>query len=307
MESEEFLKKHEIKQDLKKLIKLHKEILDMNFNNQDLYILTDELSTKVNDEISNFMEKENISYEEYKKIAEDVDRISKEEKYYHDLGEDRLYQIFEACNVHETVEILMNMDCDKNFIINCFSDSENMLEASRKYSIINEEPFIYEDKENDIYVTKDDLSFIYGEKELENKTEEELESLGKSLAENFIEYSKNSFLNFSEYVVEKAEDLEEAKKVIENFCKREYGEDTEVDFSNLSKVDIAYTTTEDGQHNIQVVADLINNKTITYLDEKQIEELQYSSLEKLSFDIDHSTFDDLVRIDLDEETEEDEL
>ena len=41
MESEEFLKKHEIKQDLKKLIKLHKEILDMNFNNQDLYILTD--------------------------------------------------------------------------------------------------------------------------------------------------------------------------------------------------------------------------------------------------------------------------
>ena len=109
MESEEFLKKHEIKQDLKKLIKLHKEILDMNFNNQDLYILTDELSTKVNDEISNFMEKENISYEEYKKIAEDVDRISKEEKYYHDLGEDRLYQIFEACNVHETVEILMNI------------------------------------------------------------------------------------------------------------------------------------------------------------------------------------------------------
>ena len=307
MESEEFLKKHEIKKDLKKLIKLHKEILDMNFNNQDLYILTDELSTKVNDEISNFMEKENISYEEYKKIAEDVDRISKEEKYYHDLGEDRLYQIFEACNVHETVEILMNMDCDKNFIINCFSDSENMLEASRKYSIINEEPFIYEDKENDIYVTKDDLSFIYGEKELENKTEEELESLGKSLADNFIEYSKNSFLDFSEYVVDQAEYLEEAKKVIENFCKREYGEDTEVDFSNLSKVDIAYTTTEDGQHNIQVVADLINNKTITYLDEKQIEELQYSSLEKLSFDIDHSTFDDLVRIDLDEETEEDEL
>lgn len=308
MESEEFLKKHEIKQDLKKLIKLHKEILDMNFNNQDLYILTDELSTKVNDEISNFMKKENISYEEYKKIAEDVDRISKEEKYYHDLGEDRLYQIFEACNVHETVEILMNMDCDKNFIINCFSDSENMLEASRKYSIINEEPFIYEDKENDIYVTKDDLSFIYGEKELENKTKEELESLGKSLADNFIEYSKNSYLlDFSEYVVDQAENLEEAKKVIENFCKREYGEDTEVDFSNLSKVDIAYTTTEDGQHNIQVVADLINNKTITYLDEKQIEELQYSSLEKLSFDIDHSTFDDLVRIDLEEEEEEDEL
>lgn len=307
MESEEFLKKHEIKQDLKKLIKLHKEILDMNFNNQDLYILTDELSTKVNDEISNFMEKENISYEEYKKIAEDVDIISKEEKYYHDLGEDRLYQIFEACNVHEIVDILIKKGCDKNFIINCFSDSENMLEASRKYSIINEEPFIYEDKENDIYVTKDDLSFIYGEKDLENKTEEELESLGKSLADNFIEYSKNSFLDFSEYVVDQAEYLEEAKKVIENFCKREYGEDTEVDFSNLSKVDIAYTTTEDGQHNIQVVADLINNKTITYLDEKQIEELQYSSLEKLSFDIDHSTFDDLVRIDLDEETEEDEL
>lgn len=308
MESEEFLKKYEIKQDLEKLIKIHKEILDMNFNSKDLYILTDELSTKVNDEISNFMEKENISYEEYKKIAEDVDRISKEEKYYHDLGEDRLYQIFEACNVHETVEILMNMGCDKNFIINCFSDSENMLEASRKYSIINEEPFIYEDKENDIYVTKDDLSFIYGEKDLENKTEEELESLGKSLAENFVEYSKNSYLlDFSEYVVDQAENLEKAKEVIKEFCENEYGEDSEVDFGNLSKVDIAYTNTEDEKHEIQVSADLINNKLNTYLDGEIYESNKYSSLKDLSFDIEHTDFDTLVRIDLDEETEEDEL
>lgn len=314
MESEEFLKKHEIKQDLKKLIKLHKEILDMNFNNKDLYILTDELSTKVNDEISNFMKNNNINYEEYKKMAEDVDRISKEEKYYHNLGEDRLYQIFEACNVHETVEILMNMGCDKNFIINCFSDSENMLEASRKYSIIEEEPFIYEDKENDIYVTKDDLSFIYGEKELENKTEEELESLGKSLADNFIEYSKNSYLlDFSEYVVDQAEYLEKAKEVIKEFCENEYGEDYEededvnVDFSNLSKVDIAYSITEDGKYNIQTSVDLINNSIVKYLDNNIYEKKKFSSLKDLTKEIGNTTFSELVSIDLDEETEEDEL
>lgn len=308
MESEEFLKKHEIKQDLKKLIKLHKEILDMNFNNQDLYILTDELSTKVNDEISSFMKNNSISYSEYKEMAKDVDKKFTEDKNFRELGEDRLNQIFETCNIYETVDILNNFGFDKQFILDCFIDSNNILEASRNYSMINNEPFIYEDKENDIYVTKDDLSFIYGEKELENKTEEELESLGKSLADNFIEYSKNScIMEFSDYVVDQAENLEKAKEAIKEFCENEYGEDSEVDFGNLSKVDIAYTNTEDEKHEIQVSADLVNNRLNTYLDGKEYESIKYPTLGDLEKEIENTTFDDLVRIDLEEETEEDEL
>ena len=34
----DFIEKYETKQDLENLIKLHKEILDTNFNNKDLYI-----------------------------------------------------------------------------------------------------------------------------------------------------------------------------------------------------------------------------------------------------------------------------
>lgn len=308
MESNDVLKKYSKENDLKKLIRLYKDLLDMNFNNQDLYILTDELSTKVNDEISNFMKNENISHEDYKRLSEQVDLEVKEEKNLQVLGNDRLNGIFETCNTRETVEILDNFKFDKDYIVSCFSEPEEILEASRSYSMINEEEFIYEDKENDIYVTKDDLSFIYGEKDLENKTEEELESLGKSLADNFIEYSKNScIMEFSDYVVDQAENLEKAKEAIKEFCENEYGEDSEVDFGNLSKVDIAYTNTEDEKHEIQVSADLVNNRLNTYLDGKEYESIKYPTLGDLEKEIENTSFDDLVRIDLEEETEEDEL
>lgn len=308
MNYKDFIEKYETKQDLKNLIKLHKEILDMNFNNKDLYILTDKLSTKVNNEISNYMKNNNISYSEYKEMVKDVDKKFTEDKNFRELGEDRLNQIFETCNTYETVDILNDFGFDKQFILDCFIDSNNILEASRNFSMINNEPFIYEDKEKDIYVTKDDLSYIYGEKDLENKTEEELQILGKSLAENYIEYSKNNYLlEFSEYVVDQEEKLEEIKETIKDFCINEYGEDSKVDFGNLSKVDLAYTTTEDGKHEIQVSADLVNNRLNTYLDGKEYESIKYPTLGDLEKEIENTTFDDLVRIDSDEETEEDEL
>ena len=38
--------------------------------------------------------------------------------------------------------------------------------------------------------------------------------------------------------------------------KREYGDEEEADFSNLTNIGLAYTTTEDERHEIQVTANL---------------------------------------------------
>ena len=49
------------------------------------------------------------------------------------------------------------------------------------------------------------------------------------------------------------EDLEKAKELITEFCAEEY--DSEPDFSDLRKVDIAYTTITDEEVSVQVSVD----------------------------------------------------
>ena len=51
--------------------------------------------------------------------------------------------------------------------------------------------------------------------------------------------------------------LEEAKRLIEDFCDAEYGRGC-ADFSDLEHIGIAYTTTEDERHEIQVEVNLLD-------------------------------------------------
>ena len=75
-------------------------------------------------------------------------------------------------------------------------------------------------------------------------------------------------------------DLETAKNHINEFCQAEYG--TNADFSNLSKVDIAYTTDEDNGLEIQVSADLEQYRMIFAYDGNIVREEQYESLADMS-------------------------
>ena len=75
------------------------------------------------------MEKNNISYNDYKRISEDVKYNLKEDDCLQKLGNDKLEMILEDCSVKETVDILKSFDIDNDFIINCFSEKENQKEA----------------------------------------------------------------------------------------------------------------------------------------------------------------------------------
>ena len=63
--------------------------------------------------------------------------------------------------------------------------------------------------------------------------------------------------------------LEKIKKEINDFCLREY--DAPADFSNLHRVNIAYTDSIDGLHDLQVYLDLIDHK-VFYLTDEEISE-----------------------------------
>ena len=74
--------------------------------------------------------------------------------------------------------------------------------------------------------------------------------------------------------------LTHAKNLIRDFCLEEY--DSEPDFSNLSKIGIAYTNATDEEIPIQVNVDLVGYRVERYLGEVLIDERQYESLGELT-------------------------
>ena len=88
---------------------------------------------------------------------------------------------------------------------------------------------------------------------------------------------------------------ERAKGLISDFCQSEYG--FEADFSDPTKIGIAYTTITDDEIPIQVNIDLVNFRLERYLDDAHLETRQYGSLQELiSNELDNLDFSDLVHV-----------
>ena len=95
--------------------------------------------------------------------------------------------------------------------------------------------------------------------------------------------------------------LTRAQKLIHDFCLEEY--DSEPDFSDLSKIGIAYTNATDEEIPIQVNVDLVGYRVERYLGELLIDERQYESLKDLTeTELEALDFSELVSV-TDEELE----
>ena len=95
--------------------------------------------------------------------------------------------------------------------------------------------------------------------------------------------------------------LTHAKNLIREFCQEEY--DSEPDFSDLSKIGVAYTHATDEDIPIQVNVDLVGYRVERYLGEVLIDERQYESLEDLTeTELEALDFSELVSV-TDEELE----
>ena len=95
--------------------------------------------------------------------------------------------------------------------------------------------------------------------------------------------------------------LTHAKNLIRDFCLEEY--DSEPDFSDLSKIGVAYTNATDEEIPIQVNVDLVGYRVERYLGEVLIDERQYESLEDLTeTELEALDFSELVSV-TDEELE----
>ena len=95
--------------------------------------------------------------------------------------------------------------------------------------------------------------------------------------------------------------LTHAKNLIREFCQEEY--DSEPDFSDLTKIGIAYTNATDEEIPIQVNVDLVGYRVERYLGKVLIDERQYESLEDLTeTELEALDFSELVSV-TDEELE----
>ena len=89
--------------------------------------------------------------------------------------------------------------------------------------------------------------------------------------------------------------LEHAKTLIDEFCACEYA--SQADFSDLSKVSVAYTTVGDGELYLQVYVDLEGCKIGRELDGKPLDVWQYTSLDELiENELEGMDFQELVAV-----------
>ena len=89
------------------------------------------------------------------------------------------------------------------------------------------------------------------------------------------------------------EDLERAKALISRFCSEEY--DSEPDFSDLRKVDIAYTTITDEEVPVQVSVDLVDFRLDRSIDGIIVDSRKYDTLKELTEqELVDPDFDELV-------------
>ena len=96
------------------------------------------------------------------------------------------------------------------------------------------------------------------------------------------------------------EQREQALSYIEDYLKDEF-EITEPDFSDLTQIDLGYTTTEDEQHTIQVHADLEHCTISKFVDDTLYTQDTYASLEDMNrMALANLDFDSLMEVDINE-------
>ena len=89
--------------------------------------------------------------------------------------------------------------------------------------------------------------------------------------------------------------LEIAKQIVNEYIMEEFEDESGADFSNLSDIRVAYTTTEDDLHEIQAVVNLTENRIEIYVDNTLARSVQYDGIEDfIENGLKNLSFDSLV-------------
>lgn len=141
------LNKINAKNDIKKLDKLYRDILNTNCEDKEVIKMLEKISDEVSKDIRRIMQKSNISYDEYVELCEESKKQNRKEELLFKLGEDKLDSIFELNNIKGIVEILDSYEFTKEEILEQFADEED-IEKAREILEENENLIEIEDLED---------------------------------------------------------------------------------------------------------------------------------------------------------------
>ena len=88
------------------------------------------------------------------------------------------------------------------------------------------------------------------------------------------------------------EEFEEAKQLINVYCLEVF--DQEADFSDLSHVDLAFSSTSDSEHTVEIFADLVAFRLVYQVDGETVHEITCGSLSELNGYLANLDFDEMV-------------
>lgn len=92
--------------------------------------------------------------------------------------------------------------------------------------------------------------------------------------------------------VSQNEELEEAKQLINEYCLEVF--DQEADFSDLSHVDLAFSSTSDSEHTVEIFADLAVLRLVYQVDSETVHEIACKNLSELNGYLANLDFDEMV-------------
>ena len=155
------------------------------------------------------------------------------------------------------------------------------------------------------YSVREDVICAMADNDLPEEQAAAILSLNLTMDDMFEQFSHNSYSSNQMDVVwisveergKKAYSalMDRAKSLIDEFCIHEY--DAPADFSDLSKVSVAYTTVGDGELPLQVYADLEGCKIERELDGKPLDSWQYDTLvELIETELEGMDFQTLVSV-----------
>ncbi|HHW46100.1 MAG TPA: DEAD/DEAH box helicase family protein [Clostridiales bacterium] len=92
--------------------------------------------------------------------------------------------------------------------------------------------------------------------------------------------------------VSQNEELEEAKQLINEYCLEVF--DQEADFSDLSHVDLAFSSTSDSENTVEIFADLAAFRLVYQVDSETVHEIACKNLSELNGYLANLDFDEMV-------------
>ena len=95
-------------------------------------------------------------------------------------------------------------------------------------------------------------------------------------------------------IYQRENSFDKAIRLLNEFCENEY--ETKANFSNLDHIDIAYTTDEETDIEIQVYADLEKYRIVTEYGGKEVREELFSDIDDMAAALDNLDFSELVSL-----------